>query len=71
MRVVPNLNEMPVEARLKLVQDLWDSIAADTDAVPIDSEQVEVIRKRLAGYRSDGVRGVSVRVAVERIRNNF
>ncbi|NJN52969.1 MAG: addiction module protein [Gammaproteobacteria bacterium] len=68
---MPKLNEMPVEERLKLVQDLWDSIAADTGAIPVDPGHVDVVRERLTRYRSDGSRGEPVRTAVESIRNSL
>jgi putative addiction module component (TIGR02574 family) len=31
--------ELPAEERIKLVEDLWDSIAADRKALPITPEQ--------------------------------
>ena len=65
---MPNLSKLPVNERIKLVQDLWDSIAADTGGVPVDPEQLAETRKRLEAYRSDGVRGELVREAAENIR---
>jgi putative addiction module component (TIGR02574 family) len=68
---MPNLNNLPVEDRLKLVQDLWDSIAADTGDVPVDPAHIAKIRDRLAAYRSDLVRGERARDAAETIRRNL
>jgi len=65
---MPNLSSLPVKERIKLVQDLWDSIAADTGAVPVDPEHLIETRKRLAAYRADGVRGEPARDAAESIR---
>jgi putative addiction module component (TIGR02574 family) len=65
---MPNLSNLPVKERIKLVQDLWDSIAADTGAVPVDPEHLAETRKRLAAYRADGVRGELARDAAESIR---
>jgi len=66
-----NLNSLPVEDRLKLVQDLWDSIAAETGDVPVDPEHVAEIRERLAAYRSDLVKGERARDVAEAIRRSL
>ena len=68
---MPNLNNLPVEVRLKMVQDLWDSIAADTGNVPVDPEHIAEIRERLSAYRGDSVRGERVRDVAETIRRNL
>ena len=68
---MPNLNYLPVEDRLKLVQDLWDSIAADTGDVPVDPEHIAEIHERLAAYRSDLVKGERARDVAEAIRRHL
>ncbi len=68
---MPNLSNLPVEDRLKLVQDLWDSIAADTGDVPVDPDHIAEIRERLAAYRSDLVKGERARDVAEAIRRNL
>lgn len=68
---MPNLNTLSVEDRLKLVQDLWDSIAADSGDVPVDAEHIAEIRERLAAYRSDLVKGERARDVAEAIRGNL
>ncbi len=68
---MPDLNNLPVEDRLKLVQDLWDSIAADTGDVPVDPDHIAEIRGRLAAYRSDLVKGERARDVAEAIRRNL
>ena len=68
---MPNLNNLPVEDRLKMVQDLWDGIAADTGDVPVDPEHIAEIRQRLAAYRGDSVRGDRARDVAETIRRSL
>lgn len=68
---MPNLNNLPIEDRLQLVQDLWDSIAADTGDVPVDPNHIAEIRERLAAYRDDAVRGERARDVAEAIRRNL
>jgi putative addiction module component (TIGR02574 family) len=66
-----DLTKLPLEERIRLVQDLWESIAAESDALPVDPEHVAEALERLAQYRSDGIRGESARSAAERIRSEL
>lgn len=68
---MPEIQELSVEERLQLVADIWDSIAADTASVPVDPEHLEIVRRRLADYRIDGVRGESARVVTEAVRKSL
>lgn len=51
------LRELPVEERIRLVEDLWDSIAADRKALPITPEQQAELDHRLKAYEVDKSRG--------------
>jgi putative addiction module component (TIGR02574 family) len=51
------LRELPVEERIKLVEDLWDSIAADREALLITPEQQAELDRRLDVYEVDRSRG--------------
>lgn len=58
------LSKLPVDERIKLVEELWDSIAADQKVLPLTNEQKAELDKRLDAYEADGNRG---RLAVEAI----
>ena len=60
----PKLQELPVEERIKLVEDLWDSIAADQQALPLTAEQRAELDRRLDAYEADKNRG---RLAAEAV----
>jgi putative addiction module component (TIGR02574 family) len=47
------LLRLSVPERLQLVQDLWDSIAADASAVSLTDAQREEIDRRLDAHRRD------------------
>jgi putative addiction module component (TIGR02574 family) len=47
------LRELPVEDRIRLVEDLWDSIAADQKALPVTPEQKAELDRRLDAYELD------------------
>lgn len=51
------LRELPVEERIKLVEDLWDSIAEDRKALLVTPEQRAELDRRLAAYEVDKNRG--------------
>lgn len=52
-----NLRNLPLEERLRLVEDLWDSIAADQGALPLTSPQQAELDRRLDAYAADGIPG--------------
>jgi putative addiction module component (TIGR02574 family) len=52
-----DLRKLPLEERLRLVEDLWDSIAADQGALPLTSQQQTELDRRLDAYEADGIRG--------------
>ena len=41
------IDRLPIEERLALVEDLWDSIAADSAAVPLTEAQRIELQKRI------------------------
>jgi len=53
----PKIHDLPVEDRIKLVEDLWDSIAADQQILPLTAEQRAELDRRLDAYKTDKNRG--------------
>jgi putative addiction module component (TIGR02574 family) len=47
------LRELPLDERIKLVEDLWDSIAADQRALPLTPAQQAELDRRLDAYELD------------------
>jgi putative addiction module component (TIGR02574 family) len=47
------LRDLPMDERIKLVEDLWDSIATDQNALPVTPEQRAEIDRRLGAYAVD------------------
>ena len=46
------LRELPVEERIRIVEDLWDSIAAEQKSLELTSGQKEVLDRRIWKSRS-------------------
>ena len=65
------LRELPVEDRIKIVEDLWDSIAADQQKLPLTAAQKTELDRRLDAYEADQNRGRSAADAVADIRRKL
>jgi len=66
-----NLRKLPLEERLRLVEDLWDSIAADQGALPLTSQQQTELDRRLDAYEADGICGRPAADVVADIRKSL
>jgi putative addiction module component (TIGR02574 family) len=45
--------ELPVEDRIRLVELIWDSIAAVPEAIPVSDELKAELNRRLAEFEAD------------------
>ena len=48
-----HIAELTVSERIQLAEDLWDSIAADPDSLPLTNGQREELDRRLEAHRRD------------------
>ena len=55
--MIDNLRTLPIEERIKIVEDLWDSIAADRESLSLTDDQKAELDRRLDAYESDGIKG--------------
>jgi putative addiction module component (TIGR02574 family) len=65
------LRELPIEERIRLVEDLWDSIASDQQALPLTSIQRSELDRRLDCYEVDGDLGRPMTEVVAEIRKRL
>jgi putative addiction module component (TIGR02574 family) len=63
--------QLPLEERIKLVEDLWDSIATDQQALRLTVEQRFELDRRLDAYEIDKNRGRLANDAVAGIRRKL
>jgi len=64
-----DLSTLSVSERIQLVEDLWDSIAAETGEVPLTDAQTAELERRLADMDRDPQAGDSwetVRARIEK-----
>ncbi len=67
----PKPQHLPIEERIKLVEDLWDSIAADQQALPLTPAQKAELDRRLDAYEVDQNRGRLAGEVIARIRRRL
>lgn len=65
------LSKLPLDERIKLVEELWDSIASEQKALPLTAEQKAEIDRRLDAYAADGNRGRPAADAIADIRRKL
>ncbi len=49
---IPEIARLSAPEKILLVEDLWDSIAADESAVPVPQSHLEELDRRLRAYES-------------------
>jgi len=69
MRPLPvtEILELPVDERIRIVELIWDSIAAVPEAVPVSDELKVEIDRRLAEFEADPEAGSPWEEVRERI----
>jgi len=50
---IAEILQLPVEERLRLVQLIWDSVAADASGVPLSDAHRAVIDERLSEHEAN------------------
>jgi putative addiction module component (TIGR02574 family) len=62
------LRDLSFSEKLRLVEDLWDDLAATPEALPVPEWQKEELAKRKASHQSQPEAAVSWEEAKRRIR---
>ncbi len=65
------MNPRVICKRLRLVEDLWDSIAADQAALPLTAEQKSELDRWLDAYEADGNPGRPAAEVIADIRRKL
>jgi putative addiction module component (TIGR02574 family) len=59
---------LPVSERLKLAEEIWESIRAHPDELPVTQAQRAELDRRLKAHRADPAAGEESATVLERIR---
>jgi putative addiction module component (TIGR02574 family) len=61
--------DLPIDERLKLIEDIWDSIADDPERLPDTPSVVKEVRERKARYLANPQNASSWETAKKNIRS--
>jgi putative addiction module component (TIGR02574 family) len=67
-RDLASILELSIPERIQLAQDIWDSIAAESEKLPLSDAHREELDRRLAAYRADPTARAPWEVVRARIR---
>jgi putative addiction module component (TIGR02574 family) len=65
---IGELQKLPLQERLQLVEDLWDSIALEDKNLPVPQWQKEELDRRAHEFAAKPGSGISLETAQEMIR---
>ncbi len=60
--------KLPIPERIKLVEDIWDSIAAVPDVVELSPEQISELERRIEDYQKNPEKTVPWEEVRDRLR---
>nr|VFK19298.1 MAG: putative addiction module component, TIGR02574 family [Candidatus Kentron sp. LPFa]VFK68083.1 MAG: putative addiction module component, TIGR02574 family [Candidatus Kentron sp. UNK]VFK73347.1 MAG: putative addiction module component, TIGR02574 family [Candidatus Kentron sp. UNK] len=63
--------DFPVADRIRLVEDIWDSIAMEPVSLPMTNAQRAELDWRLDAYASDGIKGDPADEVIKDIRSRL
>lgn len=66
-----NIKQLPIDERIRLVEDLWDSIASDQNALPLTQDQKNELDKRLDAYEQSKDPGRPMSEVLSEIRSKI
>jgi len=69
--MIANLNTLPIDEKIQLVEDLWDSIAEEKSALPVTKEQKMELDSRLEAYALDGNKGREAKLVFADIKKRL
>ena len=69
--MIADLRTLSIGERIRLVEDIWDSIAADQALLPLTDEQRIELDRRLDVYESDNIRGREVGEVVAALKKRL
>ncbi len=52
-KIPPEFESLPVEERIRYVQDLWDYITNDSSSIQVSEEHKHILDERLKDYKED------------------
>jgi putative addiction module component (TIGR02574 family) len=64
-----NIDDLNPEERLRMIEELWDSLSEQPGSVPLTDEQRQELDRRLGDFERSGPTGIPWDEVLEQIRN--
>jgi putative addiction module component (TIGR02574 family) len=64
-----NIADLSPEERLRLIEELWDSLSTNVGAIPLTNAQREELDRRLDDLESSGTEGIPWEEVLQQIRS--
>ena len=64
-----NIADLSPDERLRLIEELWDSLSAKPGAIPLTNAQREELDRRLDDLESSGPEGIPWEEVLQQIRS--
>ena len=71
IKSMSSILKLPLEDRIRLVEDIWDSIAAEQSSLELTDAQRIELNKRLDAYERDGDQGREASEVIADIKNRL
>jgi putative addiction module component (TIGR02574 family) len=65
------IRRLSVDERIRLIDQIWDGIAADTEPPPLTAAQRDEIERRIESYRRDPSRVIPAEDVFRELREQF
>lgn len=64
-----NIDDLNPEERLRMIEELWDSLSEQPESVPLTDEQRQELDRRLDDLERSGPEGIPWEEVLEQIRS--
>lgn len=71
MAGIEQFRELPISERIQLVEDLWDTIAADSESIRLTDNQIAELDCRLDRFEENSSQGTEWSTLKARILNSL
>jgi putative addiction module component (TIGR02574 family) len=68
---IDQILRLSVDERIRLVQQIWDSIAAESEPPPLSDAQLSEIERRIAAHKRDPSTAIPWEDALSRLRERY
>ena len=68
---IADIRQLTVDERIRLIQEIWESIATDSEHPPLTPAQAKELDRRIESYRRDPSRTIPAEDVFRELRERF